>query len=88
LRLGWINGRQETFDFAAVDRLVSAGVQLSGLERSPPDGQLSFGIATGGLSLEHRRYLAAGGYGIALCDGSLHYVREQVLEVYWHLQRV
>lgn len=88
LRWGWNDGRNESFAFTEVDQLISAGVQLSGAEWHQPDGQLGFGVANEALSASHRAYLAAGGCGFVLCDGALNYAHEQIIETYYHLERI
>jgi high affinity Mn2+ porin len=39
-----------------------------------------------GLSPEHRRYLAAGGYGFIIGDGRLNYGPEEIIEAYYALR--
>ncbi len=42
-------------------------------------------MAQSDLSAAHEDYLAAGGVGLSLGDGRLHYGSEQVAEVYYSL---
>ncbi|MGH8141018.1 MAG: carbohydrate porin, partial [Steroidobacteraceae bacterium] len=88
LRWGWDDGREESFAFTEVDRLLSAGVQVDGSEWHQPDAQLGLGLVSEGLSGPHRQYLAAGGSGFRLGDGGLNYGPEQILEIYYRLQRI
>jgi high affinity Mn2+ porin len=83
LRLGWNDGHTEDFAFTEVDRLASAGGQLSGVHWQRPDDRLGVGLAIEGLSDIHREYLAAGGCGFLLCDGRLDYTPEHVVETYY-----
>ena len=39
-----------------------------------------------GISDDHRRYLAAGGYGFMIGDGALHYGPELITETYYKIQ--
>jgi high affinity Mn2+ porin len=85
-RLGWNNGKTESFAFTEVDRLVSAGGQLAGVHWRRADDLLGAAVVLEGLSGPHRDYLAAGGAGFLLDDGRLNYAHEEILEVYYRLQ--
>jgi high affinity Mn2+ porin len=85
-RLGWNDGRTESFAFTEVDRLVSAGGQLAGVHWRRAEDLLGVAFAFDGLSGPHRDYLAAGGAGFLLDDGRLHYAHEQIMELYYRLQ--
>jgi len=83
-RVGWADGRYETFDFTDVDRTASGGMSLSGKLWSRPDD--TFGLATvfNGASSERIRYLAAGGLDSLIGDGQLpHPGLEEILETYY-----
>lgn len=41
-----------------------------------------------GLSSDHRRYLAAGGYGFIVGDGRLNYGPEEIVEAYYDVRIV
>jgi hypothetical protein len=86
LRVGWNDGRTESFVFAEVDRLVSAGGELSGAHWSRAGDRLGVAIAIDGLSAPHRQYLAAGGSGFLLDDGRLNYAPEQIFECYYRVE--
>jgi high affinity Mn2+ porin len=86
MRLGWNDGKTETFVFTEVDRLASFGGQLSGVHWSRAQDRLGVGMVVEGLSDPHREYLAAGGCGFVLCDARLDYAHEQILEVYYRAQ--
>jgi high affinity Mn2+ porin len=85
-RLGWNDGKTESFAFTEVDRLVSVGGQVSGRHWTRPDDRLGGAVAVNGLSEPHRDYLAAGGSGFLLGDGRLDYGSEQILELYYSAQ--
>lgn len=86
MRLGWDDGKTETFVFTEVDRLASFGGQLSGVHWRRGQDRLGVGVVVEGVSEPHRAYLAAGGCGFVLCDGRLDYAHEQILEVYYRAQ--
>jgi high affinity Mn2+ porin len=86
VRLGWNDGKTESFAFTEVDRLVTMGGELSGAHWSRGEDRLGVGIALNGLSAPHREYLAAGGAGFLLDDGRLNYATEEIFETYYRLQ--
>jgi high affinity Mn2+ porin len=85
-RLGWNDGKTETFAFTEVDRLATVGLQLSGVHWGRPKDVVGIAYAFEGLSPEHRHYLERGGAGFVLGDGKLNYALEQILEVYYRFQ--
>jgi high affinity Mn2+ porin len=85
-RLGWNDGKTESFAFTEVDRLVSVGGQVAGRNWTRADDRLGAALAVEGLSGPHRDYLAAGGSGFLLGDGRLDYGPEQILELYYSAQ--
>jgi high affinity Mn2+ porin len=88
VRWGWNDGKDESFVYTEADQTLSAGVQISGEQWREPSAQLGFGLASDSLSAAHRSYLMAGGCGFMLCDGRLHYGLEQVMEIYYRLERI
>lgn len=84
-RLGWNDGRNESFAYTEVDRTASVGVQWSGVHWARPLDRLGLGVAIDGLSADHRDYLALGGSGFMLGDGALHYGTERIAELYYSL---
>jgi hypothetical protein len=85
-RLGWNDGHTESFAFTEVDRLLSFGGQVSGSHWARSDDRAGAAVAIEGLSGPHRDYLAAGGSGFLLGDGTLTYAHEQILELYYRAQ--
>jgi high affinity Mn2+ porin len=86
MRLGWNDGRTESFVFTEVDRHVSLGGQLSGVHWRRGDDGLGVAAVVEGLSGPHRDYLAAGGVGFLLGDGRLSYDNETIFEAYYRAQ--
>ena len=82
-RIGWNDGRTESFAFTEADRTLSAGAQLSGTHWGRSEDHVAVAFAFNGISRDHRDYLAAGGSGFVLGDGRLSYAREQIEEVYY-----
>ena len=85
-RLGWNDGKTETFAFTEVDRIATIGLQLSGVHWGRPRDVVGIAYAFDGLSPEHRHYLERGGAGFVLGDGKLSFALEQILEVYYRVQ--
>lgn len=86
MRLGWDDGRTETFVYTEVDRTASVGVQISGVHWGRAQDRLGIALAYNGLSSVHARYLQLGGCGFDLCDGGLNYAYEKIAEAYYRLQ--
>jgi high affinity Mn2+ porin len=85
-RLGWSDGRNESFAFTEADAHVSGGVQVAGGRWSRAADRLGLAVLIDGLSSAHRDYLAAGGRGFLLGDGRLNYGEEMVTELYYRVQ--
>jgi hypothetical protein len=83
VRLGWSDGRNESFAYTEVDNTVALGGDLRGAPWHRPDDKLGFAAVSNGLSDDHRRYLALGGSGFLLGDGRLRYGRETIVEAYY-----
>jgi len=82
-RLGWNDGRSESWAFTEVDRAASAGLSWNGSSWNRAKDTLGVAAVVDGLSDLHRRYLAAGGYGFIVGDGRLNYSSEDVAETYY-----
>ena len=87
-RLGWNDGKTESFAFTEVDRTVTFGAQVAGNHWRRNNDQLGIGFVVNELSADHRNYLAAGGSGFVLGDGALNYGYEKIVEAYYCIQLV
>jgi high affinity Mn2+ porin len=85
-RVGWNDGHTESFAFTEVDRVLSLGGQVSGSHWARSEDRAGAAVAIEGLSDPHRDYLAAGGSGFLLGDGTLSYAHEQILELYYRVE--
>jgi len=83
LRAGWSDGRNETWAFTEIDRTVSLGFSFNGLLWRRDNDVAAIAGVMNGLSGDHRRYLAAGGYGFIIGDGALNYAPETIIEAYY-----
>jgi high affinity Mn2+ porin len=82
-RLGWNDGKTESFTFTAIDRLASVGVSVNGGLWKRPDDTAATEITVSGLSGVHRLYLARGGQDFLIGDGRLNYGCETISETYY-----
>ena len=82
-RLGWNDGKTESFAFTAIDRLASGGVSVSGSRWQRPDDVVATALTVSGLSGVHASYLAHGGQDFLIGDGALRYGPEYVWESYY-----
>jgi high affinity Mn2+ porin len=82
-RLGWNDGKTESFAFTAIDRLVTGGVSLGGQRWHRQFDTVATEITACGLSGAHASYLAHGGYDFLIGDGRLEYGPETTWESYY-----
>jgi high affinity Mn2+ porin len=88
-RTGWNEGHNESFAYTEANDSAEGGADLSGGIWHRPQDRLGLAIVSNGLSEPHREYLALGGQGFLLGDGTLRYGREGIIETYYttHLWR-
>ena len=85
-RAGFADGRYEAFEFTDVDRSVSGGMALSGTRWGRVNDRVGLALVVNAASRARQRYLAAGGLGILVGDGSLiHPGSEDIVELYYDL---
>ena len=88
-RLGWSDGRNESFAYTEVDRTAEAGVfSTGGVWRRSYDSAGAAFVANG-IVKAHQQYLGLGGLGFLLGDGGLTYRPEEIVECFYtaHLWR-
>jgi len=83
VRLGWNDGKTQSFAFTAIDRLASGGVSLKGTHWKRRDDVVATSLTASGLSAVHSQYLAAGGSDFLIGDGALNYAPEYVWESFY-----
>jgi high affinity Mn2+ porin len=83
-RLGWNDGKNQTYEFTDVDRTATAGLSLKGARWRRPEDTVGIALVVNGISAVHRQYLAAGGLGITAGDGALDYRAERIVEAYYN----
>lgn len=82
-RLGWNDGKTESFAFTAIDRLATGGASLKGTRWKRPDDVVASELTVSGLSAVHAEYLAQGGLDFLIGDGRLRYGPETIWESYY-----
>ena len=82
-RLGWNDGKTESFAFTAMDRLAQGGVSVTGTHWHRRFDTAATALTVGGISGVHAGYLAAGGLDFIIGDGRLNYGPEYVWESYY-----
>ena len=82
-RLGWNDGKTESFAFTAIDRLATGGISINGRRWHRPNDTVATEFTAGGLSAVHREYLALGGHDFLIGDGKLNYGPESISESYY-----
>lgn len=88
-RIGWNEGRHESFVYSEVDQTVSLGGDLRGSHWRRRHDKAGVAIVSNAISSVHQEYLRLGGQGFLLGDGGLNYGRENIVEAYYnaHLWR-
>jgi high affinity Mn2+ porin len=82
-RLGWNDGKNESFAFTVMDRLAEGGVSVNGARWHRKDDTVATALTVAGLSGVHATYLARGGLDFLIGDGKLQYGPETVWESYY-----
>jgi high affinity Mn2+ porin len=82
-RLGWNDGKTESFAFTAIDRLATLGVSFGGARWGRPHDTAATEVSSSGLSAIHAQYLEQGGHDFLIGDGALRYGHEVISETYY-----
>lgn len=82
-RLGWNDGKTESFAFTAIDRLATGGVSVTGTRWHRPFDTVATEFTASGISGVHAQYLAMGGHDFLIGDGRLEYAPESIWESYY-----
>jgi high affinity Mn2+ porin len=82
-RLGWNDGKTESFAFTAIDRLATLGTSVGGARWKRPNDTVATEVTISGISAVHAQYLAMGGLDFLIGDGKLRYGPETIWESYY-----
>jgi high affinity Mn2+ porin len=88
-RLGWSDGRNESFAYTEDDRTVEIGGFAKGSWWHRHNDRTGVAFVANGIVKAHQEYLALGGLGFLLGDGRLTYGPEKIVEAFYtaHLWR-
>jgi len=88
-RLGWSDGRNESFAYTEDDRTLELGAFTKGEPWRRRNDRAGVAFVANGIVAAHQQYLALGGLGFLLGDGALTYGHEKILEGFYtaHLWR-
>ena len=84
-RVGWSDGKTESFAYTEVDQTVAFGVGAKGGWWHRKQDRAGVAFVTNAIKKDHQNYLAAGGLGFLLGDSGLNYGRENIFETYYTL---
>jgi high affinity Mn2+ porin len=82
-RLGWSDGRNESFAYTEVDRTLELGGFSKGNAWHRRNDRAGVAFVTNGIVAAHQQYLALGGLGFLLGDGGLTYGPEKIFEGFY-----
>ena len=88
-RLGWSDGRNESFAYTEDDRTLELGGFTKGTCWKRRNDRAGIAFVANGIVAAHQQYLALGGLGFLLGDGGLTYGPEKIFEGFYtaHLWR-
>lgn len=88
-RLGWSDGRNESFAYTEVDRTLELGTFTKGDRWHRRNDRAGVAFVANGIVAAHQEYLSLGGLGFLLGDGGLTYGPEKIFEGFYtaHLWR-
>ena len=88
-RLGWSDGRNESFAYTEDDRALELGGYFHGGHWHRPNDRAGAVFSRNAVVAAHVQYLALGGLGFLLGDGALTYGHEKIFEGFYtaHLWR-
>ncbi len=84
-RFSWNDGKEEIMSFTDITESLAFGMSLNGARWGRPHDAIGLAGVLNMLSAPERDFLAAGGLGILVGDGQLHYATEDILETYYSL---
>jgi high affinity Mn2+ porin len=82
-RVGWSDGRNESFAYTEVDRTVEIGAFTKGDKWRRKNDRAGVVFNANGIVKAHQEYLALGGLGFLLGDGGLTYGPEKIFEAFY-----
>ncbi|HEY0703582.1 MAG TPA: carbohydrate porin [Candidatus Acidoferrales bacterium] len=84
-RVGWSDGKNESFAYTEVDRTGEIGIFTKGDKWKRRNDRAGAVFVANGIVAAHQQYLALGGLGFLLGDGGLVYGPEKIFESFYTL---
>jgi high affinity Mn2+ porin len=82
-RTSWNDGKAATWAFTEIDKSISGGLQISGIQWKRPQDIIGIAGVINGISNDHQIFLKTGLSGFMLGDGNLNYGKESIFEIYY-----
>jgi high affinity Mn2+ porin len=82
-RLGWSDGRNESFAYTEDDRTLELGAFTKGEKWHRRNDRVGGAFVANAIVAAHQEYLALGGLGFLLGDGALTYGPEKIFEGFY-----
>ncbi len=80
------DGHKEAYEYTDINRSLSGGVSFKGALWNCPGDSVGLAFALNAIDKPAQEYLAAGGLGVLVGDGSLRkYGAEQIVETYYDI---
>jgi hypothetical protein len=82
-RLGWSDGHNESWAYTEDDRELELGGFSMGTPWHRRNDRAGVAFVANGITADHQHYLALGGLGFLLGDGTLTYGPEKIFEAFY-----
>jgi len=83
IRIGWNDGKTETWSFTEADQSLSLGLSANGKSWKRASDNLGIAFAMNALSATHKAYIVRGGYGLNIGGMPQTYSPEMIGELYY-----
>lgn len=83
-RLGWNDGKTESYAYTEVEQAALLGASYSGAAWGRRQDKAGVAFSSNAIKRDHQQYLADGGLGFILGDGHLRYGRENIVEGFYN----
>ncbi len=84
-QFGWNEGQHESYAYTEIDQTLAVGGDYAMKRFNRPNDKFGLTFVTNAIKKDHQAYLALGGKGFLLGDGTLSYAREDIVEGYYNL---
>ena len=84
-KFSWNDGKTEAMHFTEADQSLALGLVYNLGKFKRPNDKFGIAASINSLSKDHQEYLANGGSGFMLGDGSLNYNKEMAFEFFYNI---